>query len=117
MQNITQMCACDSVAAEVHLCQLPAVFMTSGPHLVIAKCQNWATRGPNVGQKKADFFLVQKEKKNKKKPSYKKANFMRAKCILNMYVFGFYFNHVLHTPHSQLHVVACVLLQDSFQWK
>lgn len=34
---------------------------------------------------------------------------MRAKCILNMYVFGFYFNHVLHTPHSQLHVVACVL--------
>lgn len=42
---------------------------------------------------------------------------MRAKFILNMYVFGFYFNHALHTPHSQLHVVACVLLQDSFQWK
>lgn len=71
-----------------------------------------AKRGPE----KADFFLVQKEKnKIKKITSYKKANFMRAKFILNMYVFGFYFNHALHTPHSQLHVVACVLLQDSFQ--
>lgn len=64
-----------------------------------------------MGQKKADFFLVKREKKKKKKiTSYKKANFMRAKLILNMYVVFFvvfFKSRVAHTSQPAAYSGLC----------